>query len=339
MKNWIKPLTALFVIQLVLVVLLNASKFSSNSPAGTKLLATAPSEASKILIETEGEDPLTLAKIDGKWQLPDYYGLAVDPAKIDGFIEKLSTLESSWPTAHTTSAQERFEVAEDKYQRRISLFYDNADKPDAIVYFGTSPGYRKTHARLADSDDIYTVKFSNFEASTASKSWFDSKLLGLEASRINRIESPQYTLVMKDGNWQVTDLAEHEVTESGSVQTYVTQLANLSVEEALTDDPENSVAKLEPQLSLTVNVTGSDPVTYSFALPDPATHYVVKSSLSNIYFRLPKAQGDQLVEMKREQLVKHVVSENEQPVADSAESKEGDQEAEISVPENPAALN
>ena len=58
---------------------------------------------------------------------------------------------------------------EDSYQRRVQVL--TGDETLADVYLGTSPGYRRVHARRADADDVYSIEFSNFEAGTDVSSW------------------------------------------------------------------------------------------------------------------------------------------------------------------------
>jgi hypothetical protein len=64
-------------------------------------------------------------------------------------------------------------------------------------------------------------------------------------------------------------------------------------------------------------MTGNeDAVQFQLALAEDDTHYILKSSQSPLYFRLPKAQGDRLVEVARSDLV------TEAPV-EAAQSKPG----------------
>jgi hypothetical protein len=319
MQKWIKPLTGLFVLQLVLVVVLNASALKGPSgKANTPLLTPSPTTASKVVIQAQNEDPITLVKAGETWTMPEYYNLAVNPGKLEGFLEKLSKLQRTWPEATTSEAQSRFEVAEDKYQRRISLYYGaGGDESESIVYLGTSPGYLKTHARLADSSEIYSVSFSNYEASSGPETWFNTNLLKLELERINRIETPDYILEQIEGDWRLADLSPSEAIDEDAVKVFVTQLANISVEAVLTDDADSDIAKQAVTSTLKAFMTGNeDAVQFQLALAEDDTHYILKSSQSPLYFRLPKAQGDRLVEVARSDLV------TEAPV-EAAQSKPG----------------
>ena len=116
---------------------------------------------------------VALAKQDDAWQLPD--GLPADGAKVDGVIEKLADAAGGWPVATSASVHERFELTEDSHQRRVKLSAGGDTVAD--IYLGTSPGYRKTHARRADDDNIYAITFSNYEAGMKDADWLDKSLL------------------------------------------------------------------------------------------------------------------------------------------------------------------
>lgn len=306
MQQWIKTLTGLFVIQLVLVVLFNASLLKEpTANANTPLLSPEPKTATKVIIQAQNETPVTMVKQGETWLLPEYFNLAVNQEKLDGFLDKLSELQKTWPEATTQGAQTRFEVAEDKHQRQISLFYGEEGKTvGPVLYLGTSPGYQKTHARLADADEIYSVAFSNYEASVGPQTWFNTNLLQLELGRIHRIESDDQILEQIEGQWRLADLGPEETLDDSAVKVYVNQLANLSVEAAITDDAQSPEAQREKTATLKAYLTGSEaPITFDFALSESGTFYILKSSQSPLYFRLPKVQGDRLIDVKRADLI------------------------------------
>lgn len=119
------------------------------------------------------EGNVVLAKKDDAWRLPD--GLPADAAKVDEVIKKLADASAGWPVATSASVQERFELVEDNHQRRLTLSAGGETVAD--IYLGTSPGYRKTHARRVDDDNIYAITFSNYQAGMKESDWLDKALL------------------------------------------------------------------------------------------------------------------------------------------------------------------
>ena len=135
-------------------------------------------EAVDMLAVAGGEDEVVLVKDGDAWRLSD--GLPADATKVDGVIEKLANASGGWAVATSASVQERFELAEDNHQRRLKLSAGGDTVAD--IYLGTSPGYRKTHARRVDDDNIYSITFSNYEAGTKDSDWLDKSLLRPEGA-------------------------------------------------------------------------------------------------------------------------------------------------------------
>lgn len=164
-------LIAALAIQLAIVAALIAVK--SGGSVEPEPFLEFDADAVDALSVSGDQGEVALAKKDDAWQLPE--GLPADGAKVDGVIEKLADAAGGWPVATSVSVHERFELTEDNHQRRVKLSV--GDDTVADIYLGTSPGYRKTHARRADDDDIYAITFANYEAGMKESDWLDKSLL------------------------------------------------------------------------------------------------------------------------------------------------------------------
>ena len=164
-------LIAALAIQLAVVAALIAVK--SGGSVEPEPFLEFDADAVDALSVSGGQGEVALAKKDDAWQLPE--GLPADGAKVDGVIEKLADAAGGWPVATSASVHERFELTEDNHQRRVKLSAGGDTVAD--IYLGTSPGYRKTHARRADDDDIYAITFANYEAGMKESDWLDKSLL------------------------------------------------------------------------------------------------------------------------------------------------------------------
>lgn len=164
-------LIAVLAIQVVAVAVLFAVK--SGSAVEPAPFLEFDADTVDMLTVSDGEGEVVLAKQDDAWRLPD--GLPADAAKIDGVIEKLADAAGGWPVANSASVQERFELVEENHQRRLRL--SAAGEVVADIYLGTSPGYRKTHVRRIDDDNIYAITFSNYQAGVQESDWLDKSLL------------------------------------------------------------------------------------------------------------------------------------------------------------------
>jgi hypothetical protein len=119
-------------------------------------------------------------------------------------LEKLLALRLGWPVATSVDTQERFEVAADRYQRNIELYQGEAKVGTA--YFGSSPGYRRVHARSAESNDIYSLDFSTFELPTTVDDWLDKALLGATGAITEITRGGRWTLSKTAEGWMLVDL-------------------------------------------------------------------------------------------------------------------------------------
>ena len=146
--------------------------------------------------------------------------------------------------ATTQSAAKRFEVTDSNFQKHISIF--SGEDLLASVYLGTSPSFRKVHARQTDDSDIYAIEFSNYEAGTSASSWLDKELLQTSGTikELERIGA--YTLILDNGNW--TTEADLLLDES-KVRSYVDRFESLTVfnisDHELTDATTNTQFRIE----------------------------------------------------------------------------------------------
>ena len=232
-------LIAALAIQLAIVAALIAVK--SGGSVEPEPFLDFDADAVDALSVSGGQGEVALAKKDDAWQLPE--GLPADGAKVDGVIEKLADAAGGWPVATSASVHERFELTEDNHQRRVKLSAGGDTVAD--IYLGTSPGYRKTHARRADDDDIYAITFSNYEAGMKESDWLDKSLLrpdgALTALRYNgtATESPAPLFALtknEEGVWAAASGAALDQTKVETLAGRFTGLTVTGVSETTPDE-------------------------------------------------------------------------------------------------------
>ena len=203
------------------------------------------------------EGKVVLAKKDDAWRLPD--GLPADAAKVDEVIKKLADASAGWPVATSVSVQERFELVADNHQRRLTLSAGGETVAD--IYLGTSPGYRKTHARRVDDDNIYAITFSNYQAGMKESDWLDKALLrpdgaltGLRYdSAFAEPPAPVFALTKnEEGVWAAAsgaalDQAKVETLAGRFTGLTVTDVSDVAAEEVLAEvSAEEAAEDAEP---------------------------------------------------------------------------------------------
>jgi hypothetical protein len=219
MNSRIGLLTALLVVQLVLVGVAFVAR--SGQDAGEPFLELDPKAVTGITISGTDTDTVELSRTTDGWRVGE---LPADADKITDVIDKLVGGSANWPVATSKDSQERFEVTEDKHQRRVD--FHEADGTLATVYIGTSPGYRRVHARRDGEDAIYSIDFAVHELPTAIDDWLDKQLFASEG--IRRIALPGGRVLEKtgdDGGWTLDGTA----TDPEAVQRYLDRVGRLSV--------------------------------------------------------------------------------------------------------------
>ena len=278
-------LLVLLLLQLVLVAKLYWTDPMLDLSEGSSSLAeTGPYLIDEILIaDGQGMETL-LAKPGDRWILPQQGELPADSARIENLLEQLTAIDPGWPVAHTLPARQRFQVAPYHFRRRIEL-WAQAEKV-STVFLGTSPGFRKVHARNAAQDEIYSIPLNLYETSTSAGQWLDRKLLQVRGAL--KVSSDSYRLDRSGGDWKTADGG---APDSREIEALLAALRSLQVTGLASEEARDELAFAEASLILQVeSLTG--PVSLEFyALGD---EYYVISSEFEPPFKLSAYSFDQL---------------------------------------------
>jgi hypothetical protein len=307
MRKWISILSGLLIVQLVLALTLNLAQenYQAFQPQ-EKLLSFEPDKVDGLRIEGEGES-LWLRKQAGRWRLPGHDDFPADQANVKDLLDQLGSLEKGWPLATSAGAAEHFKVAEDDYQRRLTLL--SGDQPVATLYVGTSPGFRKVHVRPQGDDAVYSVAFNTWEASPKADDWIDKAMLKLDKDKIERIEMPGLVLQRKAGQLSLTDLTDGQTADTNAIDDRVEKLADLRIQSLLGSVAKPEYKQDQPVLEIKLTRSDAGPLTYRFSKPDAANYYVLKRSDLAEYFKLPEYSVKPLLDTTREKLVKAKAAE------------------------------
>jgi hypothetical protein len=264
-------LAGIFCLQLLALAVVSYFDATESAAEHSELfLSFAVDSVDKVAISgADGE--VALRKVADGWMVGDE--LPADGAKIAEVLEKLGSLRLTWPVATSPGTQDRFEVAADNHQRFVQLY--QGDSAVAEVYLGSSPGYRRVHARQAESNDIYSLDFATFEVPTAANDWLDKALLGAAGPITEISRSDLWTLVKTDAEWVLNDpVADVSVAaDQSAANALAERLANLRV--LAVADPD---AGAEPEESARIQITDSaGAYELQFLHDSAADEYVVTS--------------------------------------------------------------
>ena len=308
MKSGILILSLVLVAQVVLAVTFNLNRAEHGAfQSQEKLLATDPAAADAVVIEGE-EARIRLTRDDGVWRLPESHGFPASGSKVEQVMAELAALQKGWPVATSADAAQRFKVASQAFERKI--VFQQGDSEVATLYMGTSPGFRKIHARLEGENEIYAVPFSAYQAGVEAGDWLDAEFLKLDTQDISAVQLPDVKLQRESDGVDVVDLAADEETVKSEAEGVLRKLAELRVQEVLGNEPDARFRQDEPALSASVTLKDEQTLTYTFSKPQDADYYVVKRSDQPYFLKVAAFTVDDIKAIDRETLVASVAAED-----------------------------
>lgn len=311
MKKWITILSGVLAVQAVLAVALNlrGEDYGTFKPQ-EKLLAFDAAKVDEVRM-TDGDHSLDLRKQDGQWQLPGSSGFPADQASVARLLDELGAMRKGWPVATTTGALKRFKVDDKDFERKVTLLSD--DKPQAILYVGTSPGFRKVNARPAGDSAVYSVAFNAYEVNPEANDWLDKSILKLDAKDIARVEMPGFTLQRDGESLRVENLDPKEQTNEQAAGALLESLATLRIDGLLGTEPEPDYHLDKPDLEVKVTRKDGDVLDYRFSKPAKASYYVLKRSDLGDYFKVTEFSVKPIRDDARDKLVQAKVAAEAKP--------------------------
>jgi hypothetical protein len=319
-KKWIAILSGLLVVQLVLAMVVNLTgrDYGAFQPQ-EKLLAFDPKTVDDLRI-ADGENSLELRRREGRWRLPASGDFPADQPAVDGLLDKLAGLQKGWPVATTAGAAKRFKVGNGSFERKLTLLAK--DQPQAVLYVGTSPGFRKVYVRPEGEDAVYAVAFNTWEANAKPEDWIDKGILTLDQSKVTRVEMPGFVLERDGEALKLTGLGEGEEIKQDDARAFLREVTGLRIESLLGTEAKPEYQQDEPALELTVVRKDGDELSYRFSKPKDGTYYVLKRSDLDEYFKVAGFTVDPIKDTKREKLVRARTEEDTNKATADAPRKE-----------------
>ncbi len=305
MSRSIKFLLLLLVLQAGLVAWVHLEGDAPDPfKADTPLVAVDVDSADTVTIEQPGERLLRLTRKGDQWVLPDKSDFPVMPAKFEQFTDKLFDARRSWPVGQTMVAARQFKVTMDAFERRVRFLKGEAVLGD--VFLGSSPGFRKVHARLDGDEHTYAIDFNAFDAPAVPSQWYDTEALKTPVEDIARIDMGGFALKAEDGEFQVENLRENEQTDVEPVQEMVERVSEVAFTDVLGDDGRARFDAGKPVVRYIIEIKEGEPIEHSVVAPEESNRYILKSSAQPYYFEVEKERFDKLRDTSRVRVVKGV---------------------------------
>ena len=292
MKQLELKLGGLFVLQIVFAAILfwyfDAGEEKLVSEA---LVATEKSNIDKLVVQS-AEDKVTLALKDDRWSINDDEEIVATKSKVENALDKLTALKTNWPVATTTSSHNRFEVAQDKFQRKIELF--SGEKLVGEFYLGTSPGFKKVHMRRAGDDEVYAQALNNYDFPVKASEWLDKSLLS--AKDVKSIKREDYQITKVDDAWQwASATSEQTKLNSEKASSLSDALSFMNILEVTDKAPDFSSDKV-----VNLEVEGEKKWQYQF-LEEDENYFVKRSDLMPV-FKLSQYEYERIAKVSFDDL-------------------------------------
>jgi hypothetical protein len=179
--------------------------------------------------------------------LPDYQQLPAATAKVSALLDKLRT-QPGWPVSTSADSVKRFGVADDQFERKLQ--FKGSDGKAQVVYLGSSPGFRKVHARRGGDNAVYAIELNTADTPVEAGQWLDKTLLAVNGD-ITALSADDVKLTKVEGGWQLEGAAVKP--DQQAVERLLQQLRALIVEDVA---PQGPPATAAPVKTLTAVVDG-----------------------------------------------------------------------------------
>jgi hypothetical protein len=329
MRRSLTPLIVLLLLQLVLALaLLMRRDPLAGSHSDTPLLrADVIKGADRLVIESKPAAPtaapaaaaapaapavppatqVVLQKKDGTWLLPEAFDAPADGAKVNALLDRLAGLKRGLPIATSQSALRRFKLLDADFERRLAL--SAGGKTLGTVYFGSSPGPRKSDARTAEDRAVYAVDLPTYELPTELGAWLNQDLLKADSGKAVEIDvqaaGPSrgpIQLVRQKGTdkqpetWTDPALNADQHLDGAHAASLAQDLAQLHVEAVLGSAPKPEWQQDHPAVTLSFKDDQSQSIQWKLSRPTAGDFYVLKSSAHPWFFSISTALGKQLID-------------------------------------------
>ena len=262
---------------------------------------------------------LKLVKVDGVWQMPEHDQFPIAPEKIEGVIGKLTDVKKGWPVGKTTIAAKTLGVTAENFEKKIVIKSQDDQK---ILYLGTSPGFKKVHAKLENEEFTWAVVMNSWDFSTESRDWRDLEILNVERPSVEKIDltTQGVSVVKAQTGFEVSGLQEGFETNQQELNGVLKAALSPVFEELHSGGLDSSAISW---LKWSVNMKDSEnPAVYEIWDQGAEKDLVLKSSLHPWLFTVKRENFAAIKNASLEILSQKVVAELDDSAPQQDENKE-----------------
>ena len=333
-------LGAALVVQVALALLLGGGSGIAPVVADTKLLAFDKEAVTVIEIqtpaETDGDAPvvLKLTRANNGWTLPDLGDFPASGTRVQQLLDSLAGLTRPLPVATSVDAQQRFKVADDAFERRLTLRGGDGELATLIV--GDSPGFRRVFARVGGADAVYDLRLALFDLSANNDDWLDRGRLQLDREKVQRLSSADWTLIRGEDGWQLG--GNEQSPDADAVDDLLGSLTSLGYSGVLGTDAKPEYGLDAPAATFAIGLADGTGRRYRIGALADSDNYVLKLDDDPYFYRLAAFELGGLLELTPAKLLGNDMSALEPDPAPTSTSLPLPDSASQPAPGDPAAI-
>jgi hypothetical protein len=322
MNKLIRILAGLAIVQLVFVVFTNMGGHSLAGQAPNQpLLSFDKKQVDTLIIKGEKNAELKLSKKEGKWQTEE--GFPANQEKVESLIGKMYEMKHGLPVANSDTAIKRFKVANDQFERYISL--QKGDQKLAALYVGSGAGARQTHVRSDEDVTVYTGLLGIYDAPDSIGDWQDKNVLQFNKVDVSSIKLDDRVFQRvetkdkesKATQWQSANIPKGKRLDQKAINDGLSSLANLTFNKVLGKESKSEYGMDKPVLKLHLMFKEGER-EYLLGQLEDKDDYVLKVSDRPEYFQLGSSVTKSIVDSTKSWLTNEVkeepkATENDKP--------------------------
>ncbi|MGB5834840.1 MAG: DUF4340 domain-containing protein [Thiohalocapsa sp.] len=293
-------LGAVLAMQVLIGLLLSGESGMAPVAKDVPLLSFDPETVTTIEIEGgDGDGAVRLARTDDGWSLPDLDGFPVSAARVTQLIDGLRGLGRPLPVATSDAARGRFRVADDAFERRLTLRGENGGIATLLV--GDSPGFRRLFVRVDGDDAIYDVRLALFDLSANSDDWLERGRLQLNQADISRVATGDWTLIKEEDDWRL-DGSDRE-PNADVVDDLLADVSSLGYLGVLGTEDKPEYGLGDPALTLDIGLKDGASRAYRIGRIQDSEDYALNEGSSRYYYRVAASALDGLFDLNADGLL------------------------------------
>lgn len=306
-------LAAVLVVQLAMALLLGGGRSMAPAAGDLPLLDLDMDAVTAIEISAGDGDSVRLERSGDDWVLPALDGFPASGSRVAALLDDLAGLARPLPVATSAEAQRRFRVADDAFERRLTL---GGDGGAATLIVGDSPGFRRLFARVGGEEPVYDLRLALFDLGATADDWIDRGRLQFDRGEITRISTDDWTLVRGEEGWSLagTDAA----VDSAAADALADAVATVGYTSVLGPDSAADYDLDAPARVITIEHDGAER-RYRLAAIADSEDYVLKRDGEPYVYRLSAFDAETLVDTDRARLLGETAAAEDGDVDGSAE--------------------